>query len=73
MKNKWIDYFIRLVIISLSIVWFFMLYSDSSMLVLLAIVLLIGTTLYLIVKEQSDFTTNVHNLKRKFNHLHFKK
>ncbi len=68
MLNKWIDYLIRIVLITLAIIWFFLLYSDSSLLVLLAIVLLIGTTLYLIIKEQSDLHSNIHNIRKKFMH-----
>jgi len=64
MLNKWVDYFIRILLISLAIVFFCLLYSDSSFLVPLAIILLVGTTLYLITKEQSNFTSNVHDLRR---------
>ncbi|MCH4009899.1 hypothetical protein [Companilactobacillus sp.] len=74
MLNKWIDYAIRLILIALAIYWFTLLYSDSSLLVILAIILLVGTTLYLITKEQSDLSANLRNLRHKFrNDLHFKK
>lgn len=74
MLNKWVDYFIRLSLIILAIIWFRLLYSDSSYLVVLAIILLVGTTLYLITKEETGVSTNVHNLRRKFSHeFHLKK
>lgn len=74
MLNKWIDYLIRLVLVTLAIIWFFMLYSDNSLLVLLGIILLIDTTLYLLTKERSDLSSNIKHVNKKFlKELHLKK
>ncbi|WP_125710686.1 hypothetical protein [Companilactobacillus zhongbaensis] len=74
MLNKWVDLLIRIALITLAVIWFILLYSNSSLLGILAVILLVGTTLYLITKEQSDLSSNISDLKKKFLHeLHLKK